>query len=109
MIIWSDPAVQAAVITAAGTILATLIAAISASLIGKYIADRDKLKENLNLAINDIAFLLVVEEEHCNVHRENTSQSSKLRIRQIAVDRGLTWSGKFTPGRAKSLSTKIDF
>lgn len=102
MINWSDPAVQAAVINAAGTILATLIAAISASVIGKFIADRDKLKDNLNLAINDIAFLLAVEDEHCKVHRENTNQSSKLRIRQFATDRGLTWSGKFTPGRAKT-------
>lgn len=101
MIIWTDPAVQAAVITTAGTIFATIVAGICASIIGKRIADRDKLKENLNIAISDIAFLLSVEQEHCGVHKENTNQSSKLKVRQIATERGHVWSGKFTPGRAK--------
>lgn len=106
MIIWTDPAVQSAMITTAGTVFATIVAGICASVIGKRIANGDKLKENLDVAINDIAFLLLVEEEHCKVHKENTNQSSKMRIRQIATDRGIVWSGKFTPGRAKSLSQK---
>lgn len=104
MIIWSDPVVQSAGITAVGTILATLIAAVCASVIGKRISDREKLQENLDVAISDIAFLLDVENEHCKIHKEKTSQSSKIRIRQIAIDHGLIWSGKFTPGRAKSYS-----
>lgn len=106
MIIWTDPAVQAATITTVGTVAATIIAAICASIIGRRFANGDKLKENLDVAINDIAFLLLVEEEHCKVHKENTNQSSKMRIRQIAAERGLVWSGRFTPGRAKSLSQK---
>lgn len=101
MIIWSDPSVQSALITTAGTVFATILATICAAVIGKRIANGDKLKENLEIAINDIAFLLAVEEEHCLVHKENTKQSSKLKIRQIAESRGLVWSGKFTPGRAK--------
>jgi hypothetical protein len=102
MIIWSDPAVQASVIATAGTVFATIVATICAAVIGKRIANGEKLKENLDVAINDIAFLLAVEDEHCKVHKENTNQSSKLRIRQFAVERGHTWSGKFTPGRAKT-------
>lgn len=101
IIVWSDPAVQAAAITTVGTMFATIVAAICASLIGKSIADRERLKEKLNIAIGDIAYLLAVEDEHCKIHKENTTQSSKMKIRQIAIDRGLAWSGKFTPGRAK--------
>lgn len=102
MIIWSDPSVQSAMITTAGTVFATIVATVCAAIIGKRIANGEKLKENLDVAINDIAFLLAVEEEHCKVHKENTNQTSKLRIRQFAVERGHTWSGKFTPGRAKT-------
>jgi len=101
MIIWSDPSVQSAMISTAGTVFATIVATICAAVIGKRIANGERLKEKLDVAINDIAFLLAVEDEHCKLHKENTNQSSKLRIRQFAVDRGLTWSGKFTPGRAK--------
>lgn len=101
MIIWSDPSVQSALISTAGTVFATIVATVCAAIIGKRIANGEKLKENLDTAINDIAFLLVVEEEHCSIHKENTNQSSKLKIRQLAEARGLVWSGKFTPGRAK--------
>ena len=104
MIILSDPAVQAAIINTAGTVFATIVATVFATIFGKRILNGEKLKENLDIAINDVAFLLAVEEEHCAIHKENTNQSSKLRIRQIAVERGLIWSGKFTPGRAKSIS-----
>ncbi len=102
-ILWNDPAVQSAIIQSAGTVIATVIASVIAVFIGKKIADREQLQENLNLAISDVRYLLAVEEEHCNLHKENTNESNKLRVRQFATDRGHQWSGKFTPGRAKSL------
>jgi len=104
MIIWSDPAVQASVIATAGTVISTVVAAICAAVIGKRISNTEKLKDNLETAINDIAFLLAVEEEHCIVHREKTNQSQKMKMRNAAEGRGLIWSGKFTPGRAKHRS-----
>lgn len=104
MIIYTDPAVQSAIITTAGTAFATVVAAICASVIGKRFDNAAKLKEKLDVAINDIAFLLIVEEEYGKAHKENTNQSSKMKMRQLATGRGIVWSGKFTPGRAKSLS-----
>ena len=108
MILWTDPAVQSAVIQTAGTIIAAGLAAICAAIIGKRISDRDKLKEKLNAAINDIAFLLEVEKVHVDLHKENSNESFKLRVRQAVGETGLFWSGRFTPGRAKALSQKID-
>lgn len=104
MIDWTNFAVQAALIESIGTIFATIVAAIFASIIGKKFRDRDKLKEHLDLAISDIAYLLQVEDEHCTMNKERTSRTSKLVVRQIVSNRGLKWSGKFTPGRAKSLN-----
>lgn len=101
---WTDPAVQAAAISAIGGVLAAAIAAICAAIIGHEIADRKKLKSMLQAAVDDVAFLLVVEEKHCNLQRQFTEESFKQRIRGVARDRGLTWSGKFTPGRVRGLS-----
>lgn len=101
MIIWSDPSVQSALISTAGTVFATIVATVCAAVIGKRIANGEKLKENLEIAINDIAFLLAVEKQHCMINKEITNQSSKLKIRQLAESSGLIWSGRFTPGRAK--------
>jgi len=107
MIVWTDPAVQAAAIGTIGNILAALIAATAAAIIGKRIADRDKLKENLDVAIGDISFLLGVEQIHCEMHKESSDRTSKMVVRQQVTARGLVWSGRFTPGRAKSLFKKL--
>lgn len=106
MIIWTDPAVQAAAIQTIGTIFATVVAAIFAAMIGKKISDRDKLQEKLDAAIGDIGFLLLVEEQHCEMHKLTKNRSCKLTVRQSATDQGAVWSGRFTPGRAKAMSQK---
>ncbi len=99
MIIWSDPAVQSAVIQSVGTMVAAVIAAVIAAIVGKQFADRKRLREKLLLAEGDIAFLLAVEEEHCNLHKQTQKESNKRRMRRAAFDKGHVWSGKFTPGR----------
>lgn len=101
MLIWTDPAVQAALIESVGNLLTAIIATTCAALIGQQISDRRRLKERLSLAQNDIAFLLAVEEEHCNLHKEAKGQTLKQTVRKSATERGITWSGKFTPGRVK--------
>lgn len=100
----ADPGVQSAIIQSGGSILAALIAAVCAAIIGKQIAGRKKLQSMLQAAVADIEFLLVVEEEHCTLHRARDDGSNKMRIRQKAQERGLAWSGRFTPGRVKALS-----
>lgn len=103
-ILYSDPEVQASLITSAGSILAALIAGIAAGLIGHQIAGRRRLQQALQLAVSDIHFLLAVEAAHCELHKEMSSESFKQRIRQTARDQGYEWTGRFTPGRARLLS-----
>ncbi len=62
---WFNPEIQAALISGIFTVLSALIAAVAAAIIGQTIADRRKLKRDLAIAINDIAFLLAVEKLHC--------------------------------------------
>lgn len=99
---WTDPAVQSALIQAAGTLLAAIVAAICAAVIGKQFADRKNLQNKLRLAQHDLIFMLAVEQAHCQRNMDAGDESYKLRMRQVAYDRGLTWSGKFTPGRTRA-------
>lgn len=92
-IIWTDAAVQAAVIQALGGVLATVIAAITASIVGKKFTDQKRLQEKVAAMQSDIRFLLAVEDEHCNRH------GNKIRVRDAVRGRGLAWTGKFTPSR----------
>ena len=62
---WSNPEIQAALISGLFTVLSALIAAVAAAVIGQTIANRRKLKRDLAIAIDDIASLLAVEELHC--------------------------------------------
>lgn len=96
LILIKDAAVQASLISALGTILATVIGAISASIIGKQFANRKKLSEKLDIALNDIAFMLIVEEEHCEEHKTNMDRSNKITMRDRARQQGYSWSGKFS-------------
>ncbi|WP_432263366.1 hypothetical protein [Cupriavidus sp. TMH.W2] len=96
---WSDPAVQAAIISAVGSILTSTIAAICAAILGKQIAGRKRLREKLLIAQDDIEFLLLVEQAHCEIHQERGEASRKLNVRKGVKEQGFSWSGKFTPGR----------
>lgn len=93
----NDPAVQAALISSIGSVLAALIAAACAAFIGKQFHDRQKLKDELAIAIGDIAFLLAVEDGHCKLHED--AFKKKMSLRAAAREKGLEWSGNFTPGR----------
>lgn len=100
-----DPAVQASIISAAGAVLATTLAAIAASVIGKRFTDRKLLEQKLELTLQDIEYLLKVEAEHVELHKASGS-NNKLKVRQVVRDRGYVWSGKFTPGRLAHPRTK---
>lgn len=101
MIQWGDPMVQSAIIQA----FSVVVAAIVAGIIGKQFISRRLLQEKLILAQQDVAFLLQVEEAHCEVHQQNSGKTLKNRMRDIARQKGLVWSGQFTPGRANHSPT----
>ncbi|BAQ64467.1 hypothetical protein [Geminocystis sp. NIES-3709] len=103
---FSAPQVQASIISGGCSIISTIIAAITAKLIGQVISNRRKLQEYLDLAIKDIAFLLEVEKLHCERNKEKLEGSQKNKIRLYVRRSGYSFSGKFTPGRVKE--TKIN-
>ncbi len=100
----SNAEIQAALISGIFTVLSALIAAVAAAVIGQTIADRRKLERDLAIAINDIAFLLAVEELHCEHNRQTLGQSRKNTVRTLVRDSGPSFSGKFTPGRVRANS-----
>lgn len=94
-----NPEILAALITGFFTVLATVIGAVIALMISRKISRRQKLEEDLKEAVSDIGFLLAVEEAHCERHRETDGESYKNRTRQVVRDdKGLSFSGRFTPG-----------
>lgn len=97
VIVWSDAAVQAALIQAIGGVVAAIIATVAAAIIGKRFADQKRLQEKNAALQNDLFFLLAVEDEHCQRHGQ------KIIIRETVRKNGYRWSGKFTPGRVKAL------
>ena len=100
---FNDPQITAAAIIGGCAVAASVIASISGALIGKRFQDQKKLKEDLREAISDIEFLLAVEEEHGKIHKQNSGSSQLRTVRSKVEGSGLSWSQRFTPGRAKNL------
>lgn len=98
----SNPEIQSALISGIFTVLSAIIASVAAAIIGQNIADRRQLQKDLEIAFNDIAFLLEVEELHCENNKSTTGSSRKNTIRAVARDAGLSFSGRFTPGRVRA-------
>ena len=94
-----DAQIIAAIIQSTGTVIAAVVAAGVAGLIGKRLLQQDKLKSDLEVTKKDIAFLLAVEAKHCAKHKEQDGNSYKIKIREDTRQEGFEWSGRFTPSR----------
>lgn len=92
-ILINDPAVQAALISGLSSVLAALFAAIGAVLVGQRFLNQKRMQEKIERLKADLAFLLAVEEQHCKEH------GKKLIVRDSVRAEGLSWSGRYTPGR----------
>lgn len=96
----NDPTVISAIINAAGTVSAALIASIIGGVIGKRFLDQKKIQSDLDRAIKDVQFLLEVEKRHCELHSERGDNSNLRTVRSYVKNQiGESWSGRFTPGR----------
>lgn len=96
----THPEITAAMITAIGSIMAALIISAGAWITGRIVMDRRKLMADYNRARGDIAFLLAVEEAHCQKLKDETGESHRMRIRsQVKTESGLDWSGQHTAGQ----------
>lgn len=111
MINWSDAAVQASIISSTGQIVATVIGAVSASMIGRKFLNSKRLHAKLLLALSDLTYMQEVEKLHCEEFSEKVPDARavahKLRIRRRAEERGLRLSGRFTPSRIKAMFPTI--
>lgn len=101
---YSDPVVLSAIIQSIGSLLSAIIAGIIMAVIGKRFLNRKRLQAELITAVEDIAYLLKVEEEHCKIHKIGSGESCKQTIREMAREQGFNWSGNYTPGRARNRS-----
>lgn len=79
-----------------------MVTTIFTALAGQAILGRKRMQEKLEIAYDDIAYLLKVEALHCERHKELNRASFKLRVRQEVNASGLSWSGRFTPGRVRT-------
>jgi hypothetical protein len=79
-----------------------MVTTIFTAIAGQAILGRKQLQEKLNIAYDDIAYLLQVEALHCERHKGLNRASFKLRIRKEVSATGMSWSGRFTPGRVRS-------
>lgn len=99
----SNTQIQVAFISGFFTVLSALIAAVAAAILGKSIENRRKLQKRYETAIDDITFLLKVEELHCKHNKQEFGESRKNIVRQeVRTEHELKFSGKFTPGRVRS-------
>lgn len=74
-----------------------ILAATVTWLAGHALLTRKRMKDELAIASRDIAYLMAVEQAHCEKHRELNHATFKLRIRKEVAAQGLTWSGRFCP------------
>lgn len=94
-----DPQITSAIIIGSATFASALIGSIIALAIGRKMARRQQLEQDLTQAVRDIHFLLAVEEAHCERNKQNGGESFKVRTRAGVRDNsGLDFSGRFTPG-----------
>lgn len=78
------------------------LAAIAMSLYCSHVlVNRKRLQEKLALAQADIAYLLAVEQAHCDKHLELSRATFKRRVRKEVTDSGLSWSGSFNATAAQ--------
>lgn len=90
--------VIAAMIEAAGIIMASLFTALSVIFAAGRVTSRHKLKQDLIASLRDNLALYAIEEAQIRLH----PTSNKIAIRkQVEEQAGLILSNKFTPARAK--------
>lgn len=81
-----------------------LLTAIVTGVMARGRINAKRLKEKLERAEKDIAFLLCVERIHLERNQAMLKSSHKNRTRAEAFKQGFEWSGSFTPGRVRASS-----
>lgn len=92
-VVTSDPSVQAAIISSVGSVLAAVIAAGVAAIIGQRFANQKKLQARIEVLQGDLLFLWAVQQEYSRRYGD------KISVRDVVRAQGYFWSGRFSPAR----------
>ncbi len=92
-LVTSDPAVQAAIISSVGSVLAAVIAACAAAVIGQRFANQKKLRSRIEVLQGDLLFLWAVQQEYARRYGD------KIGVRDVVRAQGYLWSGRFSPAK----------
>ena len=92
-LVTSDPAVQAAIISSVGSVLAAVIAAGVAAIIGQRFANQKKLRSRIAVLQSDLLFLWAVQQEYSRRYGD------KIGVRDVVRAQGYLWSGRFSPAK----------
>jgi hypothetical protein len=89
------------VVKACALVLASAVPSMTVLMVNRAKRNREKLTRDLNLALNDIRFLLAVEAEYARVCKEMTGESKARIVRKtVHVEKELNWSGAFSDKKA---------
>jgi hypothetical protein len=97
-----DAMIEAAYVQAAGTVLASAIAASVGGWFARRWLDQQNLRAKLLEAQADIQFMLEVERQYVEQGKSIGAIPGKNSIRHAVSSNGFTWSGQNTPGRMRS-------
>ncbi len=92
-LVTSDPSVQAAIISSVGSVLAAVIAAGVAAIIGQRFANQKKLQARIEVLQGDLLFLWAVQQEYSRRYGD------KISVRDVVRAQGYLWSGRFSPAK----------
>lgn len=94
------PDVISALIGGVFGVLAAALAGAMAVLVGRRYLDAEALRKKLDIAMDDIRFLLAVEAQHVRASKKKESMGIR-QARALVHASGITWSGKFTPSQQR--------
>lgn len=95
--------ITVALITMCGAIVSSAIASAAILFAAKRVVDRKKLQVELTRALQDIQFLLHVENVHVDISVGQFGKENKVKMRDVVrQEQGIDISGKNTPARVRN-------
>ncbi|MGR6425783.1 hypothetical protein ACUZ8Y_22915 [Aeromonas veronii] len=91
-----DVAVVTAISSGVGVVLAAAIQALFAYRAKRLREDLETANRRLQVAMNDLEFLLAVEAEFDEQWSDTWNESCKVAVRKTVKATGLEWSGRYT-------------
>lgn len=99
--------VTVAIINTAGPVFAALLGGFAAWLARRMNSRRKEIIADLQVAVDDIQFLLEVERIYGEELKFHADSSMRNSIRErVRTEKGFKWSGRYTPGRVREYANQ---